>query len=193
VRLAWATPPEWVAHVEREPLALLSDHAHCELKAEATARSLMARHADRAPLVEALAPMADEEREHFELVLAELRARGGQLAPQGSNPYAAGLHRRSAASRRDALLDRLLVARLIEARSLERFQLLAAHLTDRGLADLYRGLVASEAGHAALFGRLARALFPAGQVAARLAELVALEAELAAGLPFDHRVHSGPP
>ncbi len=89
------------------------------------------------------------------------------------------------------LLDRLLLAQLIEARSLERFQLLAEHLADRGLGALYEDLLASEAGHRALFGRLARGLFPAPDVERRQAQLWALEGEILAALPFAYRVHSG--
>ena len=42
--LAWATPPEWVAAVATDTLSLLSDHAHCELKAASSAQALIAKN-----------------------------------------------------------------------------------------------------------------------------------------------------
>lgn len=190
-RLECATPAEWVARVEERPLALLSDHCHCELKAAASAQAMLAKNGHHASLVEALGAVAIEELEHFRAVHAVLRARGGRLEPQDTNPYAEALLERSAATRRRRFLDRLLVAELIEARSLERFHLLAEHLRDAELAGLYRSLMASEAAHQALFERLARDLHPPGEVEMRRDELRALEGEVVAGLPFDHRVHSG--
>ncbi len=189
--LEWDTPPEWVERVERDLPALLSDHAHCELKAAATVQSLVAKNTEERELVEQLAAMAVEELEHFQRVTGELYARGATLRPQEPSPYAEALRSRSAATRSSLLLDRLLLAQLIETRSLERFQLLAEHLTDRPLAALYRDLMASEAGHRALFGRLARGLFPAPVVERRQAELWALEGEILSSLPFAYRVHSG--
>ena len=189
--LEWATPPEWVERVQRDLPALLSDHAHCELKAAATAQALVAKNTGDRTLVEQLSLMASEELDHFQRVIRELYARGAMLGPQEPSPYAQELRSRSAATRSSLLLDRLLLAQLIEARSLERFQLLAEHLADRELAALYRDLLVSEAGHRALFGRLARGLFPAPDVERRQAQLWALEGEILAVLPFAHRVHSG--
>ena len=41
---AWSTPPEWVCSLGRAPLALLSDHAHCELRAASVAQSHLLRN-----------------------------------------------------------------------------------------------------------------------------------------------------
>jgi tRNA-(ms[2]io[6]A)-hydroxylase len=190
-RLDWSTPPEWVDRVAERPLALLSDHAHCELKAAASAQAMVAKNGQHPDLVEALGAVAIEELEHFQQVYALLRARGGGLEAQDVNPYADALLERSAATRTRRFLDRLLVAELIEARSLERFHLLADHLRDPELAQLYRSLMHSEAGHQALFERLARELFPGEVAESRRDELRVLEAEVMASLPFDFRVHSG--
>lgn len=190
-RLDWSTPPEWVERVEERPLALLSDHAHCELKAAASAQAMVAKNGHLADLVDALGAVAIEELEHFQQVHRLLRARGGELGHQDTNPYAEALLERSAATRTQRFLDRLLVAELIEARSLERFHLLAEHLRDPELAQFYRSLMGSEAGHQALFERKALELFPAGVAEARRDELRVLEAEVMSGLSFDYRMHSG--
>lgn len=197
-RLDWVTPVEWVARVEADPLALLSDHAHCELKAAASAQALIARNTSRTALVTKLVDVAREELEHFAQVVAILDVRGGVLGPLAPNPYAEGLLLRShhgrvcAPDERDEqLLDRLLVSHLIEARSLERFHLLATHLADRDLAAFYRSLIPAEALHQALFRDLALDAYPAQRVAQRLTALTAIEGDVIANVPFAVRMHSG--
>ena len=185
------TPKEWVALVERDPLALLEDHAHCELKAAASAHALIAKNPDRAELVRDLADIAIEELEHFKVGVAELEARGGSLGEQSENTYAAGLHRGSAATRESLVLDRLVIAHLIEARSLERFHLLAEGATDERLRALFAELLPSEAAHQGFYAKAARGLFGRERADRRVAELRALEGELMASRPFSHTVHSG--
>jgi tRNA-(ms[2]io[6]A)-hydroxylase len=190
--LEYETPVRWVTGVEREPLALLSDHAHCELRAASSAQALIVRNPQRSSFVAAMLALAQEELEHFGLVSRELAARGGRLSHKSPNPYADQLLARSAEHRGDAFLDRLLVAGLIEARSLERFHLLATHLADRDLAQLYRELLPSESRHHSLFLDCAREFFGRPRAEERFERLRALEAEIVAALPFAVRIHSGP-
>ncbi|MEZ6004102.1 MAG: tRNA isopentenyl-2-thiomethyl-A-37 hydroxylase MiaE [Planctomycetota bacterium] len=191
--LLYETPPEWVARVEQLGLeALLSDHAHCELKAAATMQALIAKNHGHDAIVQQLPRLAMEELEHFERVEALLRARGGRLAEQDSSPYADGLQKASAATRTSLLLDRLLLSHLIEARSAERFHLLAKHLADRELAALYQDLLPSESTHRVLFQRLAEQIFGKQAAEDRLNELRRIEAQLLPTLPLAARVHSGP-
>ena len=63
--LKWATPAEWVEAVATDTLALLSDHAHCELKAAASAQSLIVKNTQRPELVRRLLSIAHEELDHF--------------------------------------------------------------------------------------------------------------------------------
>lgn len=190
-KLAAHTPPAWVAMVEQDLSALLSDHAHCELKAAATAQALLLKHRERTALVSELAAVAAEEMEHFHRVTSLLHARGGTLGPVESNPYAERLLAESGPTRGEPLLDRLLIAGLIERRSLERFHLLAEGLTDRALAAVYAELIPSESCHQALFDRLARSLFDPAAVAARQDELLVIEARCARNAPPGPRMHAG--
>jgi tRNA 2-(methylsulfanyl)-N6-isopentenyladenosine37 hydroxylase len=185
--LRWATPAEWGRRAASEPLRLLSDHAHCELRAAASAQGLIHRHPSESRLVERLATLALEELEHFRSVHRLLTDAGGQLLPVEPSPYAEGLLRGQG-----ALLDRLMAAALIEARSLERFELLAQHLPEP-FAGLYRELIPSERGHAHLFVRLAKELYPATAVDLRLSWWLDREAAVMAGLEFAPRMHSGCP
>ena len=68
-------------------------------------------------------------------------------------------------------VDRLLVAGLIEARSCERFHVLAEHVKDAELAEFYRSLFESEARHHTTYTRLAKHFAPEADVMSRLDEL----------------------
>jgi tRNA-(ms[2]io[6]A)-hydroxylase len=189
--LEYETPATWVERVERDIPALLSDHAHCELRAAASAQAMIVRNPHRTEFVAEMLELAREELEHFGAVSRELTARGGRLDHKAPNPYADGLLARSAEDRGDAFLDRLLVAGLIEARSLERFHLLATHLADTRLAQLYAELVPSESRHHTLFLDKSREFFGAARTDERFTRLRTLEAEIVATLPFAPRIHSG--
>lgn len=187
------TSPAWVAEVERDPIALLSDHAHCELKAAASAHALIAKNPDHHELARALTEVVIEEMEHFAIVLKELESRGGTLGEQTENAYASSLHKGSAATRNSLVLDRLVIAHLIEARSLERFHLLSHHATDERLRSLFAELLPSEAAHQGMYAKFAREIFGREAAEARIAELRALEGRVMNELPPGPTVHSGDP
>ncbi len=191
--LMYETPVQWVHDMEAQgTLELLVDHAHCELKAAATMQALVAKNPTCDLIVQTLPRFAMEELEHFEMVEALLRERGGKLTEQDTNPYADGLHKGSRYKRTSLLLDKLIMGHLIEARSAERFYLLSEHLQDRDLAEFFKSLIPSESAHRIMFLRLAEDLFPVQEVEKRTAELRQIEADLISSLPFSSRVHSGP-
>ncbi|HIF40612.1 MAG TPA: tRNA-(ms[2]io[6]A)-hydroxylase [Planctomycetes bacterium] len=192
LRLDWRTPASWVEAVLSDPLALLSDHAHCELKAASAVQSLIVTYPDRQALVHELGPMAVEEMQHFNQVVAVLAGRGHTLRAARPSPYAEGLGKAARQGRKELMLDRLLVAGLIEERSFERFELLAEHSADGELKDLYSGLLVSEARHRRLFSQVARDYYPRADIETREQELRAAEAQVIRALPFEVRMHSGP-
>lgn len=186
------TDPAWVAAVERDLPAMLSDHAHCELKAAQSALSLVGKYGGSHPeMVAPLLALAHEETEHFAEVERRLVAVGSRLGEPRTDDYVGALRK---VARRDgatspALLDRLLVASLVEARSCERFRLLATHLADESLRAFYAELMASEARHYRLFAGLAEKLFGVEDARARLVELASREAAIAGRLPLGPTVH----
>lgn len=191
LRLAAETDPTWTTRALARLDELLLDHAHLEKKAAGTAVTLLFRYPERRVLQEPLARLAREELAHFEQVLAHLDRRGVGFRPLRPGPYAGRLHAAVRTREPERLLDTLLVAALIEARSCERLGLLAAALptVDVPLAALYRGLLEAEARHHGEYVRLALALFPESAVRPRLEELARTEAEaLAAGAP-EPRLH----
>ena len=195
-RIRWLAAPSssgWLEQALARPDLLLIDHAHCERKAAGVALQLMFRYPGDAALAEALSPLAREELEHFELLLPLLRRRGIALRPLAAPAYGARL---SAAVRRGEphrMLDAFLVAGLIEARSHERMALLAHNAPDGELADLYAGLLASEARHFGLYWVLAEERFGREVTNARLQELAVVEIQALTGVlgdPEHVRMHS---
>jgi len=148
------TDAAWAEEAMRDLDRVLVDHAHCEIKAASNALSLVARHPDVPAVVRALTGLAREEIDHFQRVLTLLEERGLALGPPPVDAYAAALRRGAAEDMRGpklgALVDRLLVSALIEARSCERFKLLAEALERAGegvVSAFYTELLAAEARH----------------------------------------------
>lgn len=186
------TLPTWVEAVERDLDRLLQDHAHCELKAAQSALSLAARFGGEAPqLVAPLLALAQEESEHVAMVHERLRARGRTLSLPDQDDYVVLLRRAAneARSGHPALLDRLLVSALVEARSCERFKLLSERLNDASLRAFYKELMASEARHYRLFVGAAEERFGETETRTRLSTLATREAEIVGHLPLGPTVH----
>ena len=188
--LAAPSSPAWLEQAVAHPDLLLIDHAHCERKAAGVALQLMFRYPSDGPLAAALSPLAREELEHFERVQALLQRRDIGLRPLAAPPYGAALAGRVRRDEPARMLDSLLVAGLIEARSHERMGLLAAHSPDPELRELYGDLLASEARHFGLYWVLCAQRWPRSQVVARLEELAAFEAAQLAALHPEPRMHS---
>lgn len=194
IDLGWRTPAAWAAEALKDPAALLSDHAHCEKKAAVTALNLSLSLADRPRAAVLLARLAEEEMNHYRRVLEVLEARGWRLQADAGNGYAQELGRHLAASGPERLLDRLLVAALIEARSAERLALLEAELgsgpagAGAGWLDLMRELERCEAGHAAAYLALAREAFPQAW-AEKLTGWIDIEAWAIQELPWRAAIH----
>ncbi|HSS38300.1 MAG TPA: tRNA isopentenyl-2-thiomethyl-A-37 hydroxylase MiaE, partial [Polyangia bacterium] len=108
------------------------------------------------------------------------------------NLYARGLFGLVRDREPTRLLDSLLVAAFIEARSHERLMLLAKGFDHDGedeLARFYLALGDAEERHAEIFLELARALVPGAVFDERLAFFGAREAEILAALPHACRIH----
>ena len=185
-----ASDTRWLAQVDADIEAILIDHAHCEKKAAGVAMNLLFSYVDHVSLARAMTEVVNEELEHFQLVLDLLERRGIRFKKLSPSSYGQRLH---ALIRRDEparAVDRLLVAGLIEARSCERFSVLADHVTDAELRDFYRSLFESEARHHATYVRLACDFAPEEEVRERLHWLAAEEAAIIAEGDPVPRMHS---
>ncbi|MBC8125490.1 MAG: tRNA-(ms[2]io[6]A)-hydroxylase [Candidatus Kapabacteria bacterium] len=187
--LACPTNPEWIPVATANPDLILLDHAHCEKKAAFFALTMINRYPDRTKLVKELIGLAAEEIEHFSLVISELEKRGLTLTRDAGCDYAKMLHEHVSGNEPKRMLDFLITGAFIEARSCERFSLLAKHALTEDMRALYRSLFESEAGHYRLYTDIAREYYPHDHVKQRLQDFSLIEAEIVKGLPNKPTMH----
>ncbi len=188
--LAAPTPQHWVEDALAHLPQLLQDHANCEKKAASTALALMFAYPEDRALGSALSRLAREELRHFEQVNRAIAALGVPFTRQRPGRYAQQLRRCVACAEPARKLDLLLTGALIEARSAERFALLAPHLS-APVARLYSDLAGAEARHFLLYTGFARDVAPL-EWQPRLRALALREAQLATEPDETLRFHSGP-
>lgn len=152
------TDPRWANIAEKNIEEILTDHAFCEQKAASYAISLLVTYPELSDLVTAMSDLAQEEMQHFTMVHDKIKERGLVLGRERKDEY---VHRIMAffpkeGDRNKRLVNRLLIAALIEARSCERFKVLSENIEDQELATFYRELMVSEANHYTMFLKFAR-------------------------------------
>jgi tRNA 2-(methylsulfanyl)-N6-isopentenyladenosine37 hydroxylase len=157
-KLKLPTDPRWVNIVEKNIEEILTDHAYCEQKAASNAISIIVRWPEKSEMVTALLEVAQEELTHFRMVHEKLIERGYILGKERKDPYVNLLYdfMKKGGSREGQLMDRLMFAAMIEARSCERFKVLSEEINDEDLKKFYRELMISEANHYSLFLGFAR-------------------------------------
>jgi tRNA-(ms[2]io[6]A)-hydroxylase len=188
------TPDAWVSEAcERLP-ELLQDHANCELKAASTALGFIYRYPERTALSSCMSRLAREELRHFEQVRKWLDQMSVPFEQVSASRYAATLRRAVRQGEPQKLMDMLIVGAIIEARSCERFAVLAPHLPEK-LGTFYAGLLASEARHFEHYLDFAKeeCVVTEAVFDARLNELKEIEAGLIASPDPQFRFHSGVP
>jgi tRNA-(ms[2]io[6]A)-hydroxylase len=179
-----------------DPISLLIDHAFLEKKAANNAMELMTRWPGDylAGWVETMSSVARDETAHLAQVIRMLARRGGKLERIHKNPYANSLRLLVRKGQQPGeILDRLFVSALIEARSCERFAVLAATEEEEELSSFYKALYASELGHYKVFLKLAHKLAPKEVVDARWQQMLITEAEILSQQVPGPRIHSGVP
>ena len=192
LNLQLPTDPRWVNLAEMDLGEILTDHAYCEQKATTSCISLVQGYSDYPEIVAQVAPVVTEEWGHFRMVLHELERRGLQLGRQRKDEYVNGLMKfmQKGGGREKALLEKLLLCALIEARSCERFRLLSLYCSDEDLRKFYHKFMVAEAGHYVLFIELARKYFDRERVDRRWQEWLAYEEQLLATMePRGDRMH----
>lgn len=160
LRLQLPTDPRWVNIVESNIGEILSDHAWCEQKAATNAINLIINNSEKEDLVTEMLKISIEEMEHFKAVHDIIKERGLAFERERKDDYVNELARYMKnnldGSREAGLIERLLFAAMIEARSCERFKVLSENIKDEKLATFYRDLMESEAGHYTTFLTFAR-------------------------------------
>ncbi len=189
-----ATPAAWVAQACANLEVLLIDHANCEKKAASTALAFMFAYAEDLYLTDRLSRLAREELRHYEQVARLMRAL--KVTPRRLAPgrYAERLRRAVAGTEPQRQLDLMICGAFIEARSCERFELLA-QAVPAPVGPLFDSLHAAEARHRGLYLDLAaRAAQRSGlDLQQRIACFAPLEAQLISEPDPLFRFHSGAP
>ena len=185
------TDPRWVNIVEKNISDILTDHAYCEQKAASYAISLITKYPNIPELVDKMTALAQEEMQHFQMVHDIIKQRGLTLGRETKDPYVHDLMKYIKRGGNDAmvLVDRLLIAGMIEARSCERFRILSENIEDKELAKFYSNLMTSEARHYAMFLKLARKYGEGVDVDSRWKEFLVKEAEIMRGYGKKETVH----
>jgi tRNA-(ms[2]io[6]A)-hydroxylase len=189
--LPCATPDRWIENALENQSLMLIDHANCEKKAASTALSLINRYTDNFELLNKMSRLAREEMRHFEQVIALMKRRKIPYEHVSASRYAAGL--RDLARKQDPakLVDVLIIGAFIEARSCERFALLAPHL-DAELETFYLSLLKSEARHYQDYLTLAKTVAGGESIDDRISLIAQRERELIESPDTQFRFHSGP-
>ena len=135
--------------------------------------------------------IAIEEMEHFQMVHNIIKERGFEFGREIKDDYVNQLVKfvKKGGSRNDALIERLLFAAMIEARSCERFKVLSENIKDKKLAIFYRELMISEANHYTTFLRFAKKYSEKVNVDKRWNEWLEFEGELITNYGKKETVH----
>lgn len=185
------TDPRWINIAAMNIDDILTDHAFCEQKAASTAISLIVSFPEYTDLVRKMTALVEEEMSHFKMVHDLIIARGQTLGRDRKDDYVIALLKffPKGGSRTTQLVHRLLYAALIEARSCERFRLLAEHLEDKKLANFYKKLMISEAHHYTMFLKFARQYGNRVEVDQKWEALLQFEAEIIKNLGVSNSIH----
>ena len=187
-----STPPAWVEAATENVEILLIDHANCERKAASSALSMTYKFINCRETCLQLSQIAREEMRHYEQVLELIDRCGYRFGAIGPSRYAKHLHSVANEIGGNAAIDELLIAAIIEARSCERFNLLA-QILEPHISGLYKRLFESESRHFRFY--LGKAHQKESQlfVTSRLNKLLQEEATLISTHDSEFRFHSGVP
>lgn len=151
--------------------------------------SFIVRYPDRREILEPMINFAREELEHFHQVYKLILKRGLSATSDEEDAYVNVLMKQVRTGREERFLDRLLVSSVIEARGFERLNLVAEALEDPELKAFYKRLGKAEGQHKHFFLEMARLYFPEEVIAKRLDELLEIERDAIASVPFRSALH----
>ena len=179
-KLKLPTDPRWANIAEDNIQEILTDHAWCEQKAATNAIGLITMLPERPDIVTELLAIAQEELEHFGMVLEIIKKRGYTFGRTRKDDYVNELVNfiQKGGHRDTMIVDKMLFAAMIEARSCERFKVLTENIKDEELKKFYKELMISEANHYTTFISFARELGDPEKVNKRWEEWLEYEAKI---------------
>ena len=186
-----ATDPRWVNIVEKNIEEILTDHAWCEQKAATNSITMIVQYPEKTEMVFELTKIVQEEIEHFNMVHQKIIDRGLTLGRERNDQYVKDLIRyiRRGGSEIEVLVDKLLFAAMIEARSCERFRILSQNIADEDLKEFYHELMISEATHYTTFIGFAKKYGEGINVEKRWQAFLDYEAEVVSKYGVSETIH----
>ena len=192
------TPSSWINSVASNIEVLLIDHANCDKKAANNALSIMFRYVEYPDLIKHMSKLAREELRHFEQVIDLMLDLGVEYKPLSPSRYASALHKEITKEEPYRLIDTLVCAAVVEARSCERFAAVSNQVPKK-VGNFYRFLLNSEARHyrdyidlARAHAKNARASICEGYLDRRIEKFLDIDRELITRVDQEFRFHSGP-
>ena len=189
-KLKLLTDPRWANIAEDNLGEILTDHAWCEQKATTNAITIITMVPEYPEIITELLKIAQEELEHFQMVHEIIKKRGYTFGRERKDDYVGQLFKFIVqGTRENYIIDRMLFAAMIEARSCERFKVLTENIKDEELKVFYKDLMISEAGHYATFIGFARKLGDPEKVNQRWEEWLEYESEIIKSYGNQERIH----
>ena len=192
------SPTGWINSVASNLDVLLIDHANCEKKAANSALSIIFRYVAYPDLIKHMSKLAREELRHFEQVIDLMQDLEVEYKPLSPSRYASALHKEISKEEPYRLIDTLICAAVVEARSCERFVAVSGEVPAK-IAEFYRFLLNSEARHFRDYIELARSYAKRERrkicgdyVDRRIEVFLDLDTELITRPDEEFRFHSGP-
>ena len=189
-KLRLLTDPRWANIAEGNLEEILTDHAWCEQKATTNAITIITMCPEYPEIVTELLKIAQEELEHFQMVHEIIKKRGYEFGRERKDDYVGQLFKFIVqGTRKEYIIDRMLFAAMIEARSCERFRVLTENIKDEELKTFYKDLMISEAGHYTTFIGFARQLGDVEEVNQRWEEWLDYEATIIKSYGVKETIH----
>ena len=189
-KLKLLTDPRWANIAENNLEEILTDHAWCEQKATTNAITIITMVPEYPEIITELLKIAQEELEHFQMVHEIIKKRGFTFGRERKDDYVGQLFKFIVqGTRENYIIDRMLFAAMIEARSCERFKVLTENIKDEELKVFYKDLMISEAGHYATFIGFARKLGDPEKVNQRWEEWLEYESQIIKSYGNQERIH----
>ncbi len=191
LKLKLPTDPRWASIAKSNLQEVLTDHAWCEQKAVSNAITLITLLPEHTDIISELIKIAKEEMEHFEQVHEIIKSKGWFLGRERKDNYVNQLAQfiKKGENRQFFIVDRMLFAAMIEARSCERFKVLSETIDDVFLANFYKDLMISEASHYTIFLNFAKQLGDGMDVNKRWNEWLSREAEIIKNYSKSETIH----
>jgi tRNA-(ms[2]io[6]A)-hydroxylase len=187
------TKKEWAEIVINNLELFMNDHAYNEMKAAQSAMAVINHMPEDVEFVNTMSALAIEEMQHFEMVYELMQKYNYKLSNDHVNEYAMKLRKFFPKTKdvHEKFLQKLMLSSLIEARSCERFTVLANEIKDDypELSEFYAGLFESEARHYRVFLEYARKYGEREKIDKIWANLLAYEADLNNSLGKTALVH----